>query len=138
MQSFSGLHRYIMERGCKFVMEREKSMKKTIGSTLLLLLLFSNVMTLFFVCNSKKAFASGGNQSEAEAWEPADDMPHLSTPDENDITENEAIDIAKRTLVNKFGYADMYFNDSEIECGFYVIPPEYSEYNCDEIWRVEL
>ena len=32
----------------------------------------------------------------------------------------------------------MYFNDSEIECGFYVIPPEYSEYNCDEIWRVEL
>ena len=138
MQSFSGLHRYIMERGCKFVMEREKSMKKTIGSTLLLLLLFSNVMTLFFVCNSKKAFASGGNQSEAETWEPADDMPHLSTPDENDITENEAIDIAKRTLVNKFGYADMYFNDSEIECGFYVIPPEYSEYNCDEIWRVEL
>jgi len=58
MQSFSGLHRYIMERGCKFVMEREKSMKKTIGSTLLLLLLFSNEMTLFFVCNSKKAFAS--------------------------------------------------------------------------------
>ena len=82
MQSFSGLHRYIMERGCKFVMEREKSMKKTIGSTLLLLLLFSNEMTLFFVCNSKKAFASGGNQSEAETWEPADDMPHLSTPDE--------------------------------------------------------
>lgn len=120
------------------MMEREKSMKKTIGSTLLLLLLLSTMMTVAFAGDSKKALASSGNQGEAETWEPADNMPHMSTPDENDITENEAIDIAKQTLVKKFGYADMYFDDSEIECGFYVIPQEYSEYDCDEIWRVEL
>ncbi|MEF9880652.1 MAG: hypothetical protein RR975_14645, partial [Clostridia bacterium] len=113
-------------------------MKKTIGSTLLLLLLLSTMMTVAFAGDSKKALASSGNQGEAETWEPADNMPHMSTPDENDITENEAIDIAKQTLVKKFGYADMYFDDSEIECGFYVIPQEYSEYDCDEIWRVEL
>lgn len=96
---------------------------------------------LLILCVS--LFMLSSSLAEKNEFPPEDglnveNIPRQGVPGANDISEDEAIRIAIQTLTEKFGYLSDYFATSEVECTFYVIPLEYSNYDCEEIWRVEL